>query len=71
MEGHEIILPEYFTKSLVDHQLRDTFLVQPDYIKREQINHIELAKKEETKHNRIQALITKLKSVLESNNQIL
>ncbi|WP_082451824.1 YdeI/OmpD-associated family protein [Paenibacillus ihuae] len=39
----------------------DTFLSQPDYIKREQINYIEIAKKEETKNNRIVALINKLK----------
>ncbi|MBY0009655.1 YdeI/OmpD-associated family protein [Paenibacillus typhae] len=58
---HEIILPDYLTRKLEDHQLLDTFLVQPDYIKREQINHIELAKKEETKNKRIQALMDRLK----------
>lgn len=38
----------------------DAFLKQPDYLKREQVNKIELAKKEETKRNRIQKLITEL-----------
>lgn len=60
---HEINMPDYLTKELQDQQLLDTFLVQPDYIKREQINHIELAKKEETKENRLQALIDKLKKI--------
>jgi len=36
------------------------FLKQPDYIKREHINHIEIAKKEETKTNRLDALIKRL-----------
>ncbi len=38
----------------------ETFLKQQDYLKREQINKIELAKKEETKANRIQKLISEL-----------
>lgn len=38
----------------------EAFLKQPDYLKREQVNKIELAKKEETKANRIKKLITDL-----------
>ncbi|WP_082652121.1 YdeI/OmpD-associated family protein [Gorillibacterium timonense] len=48
-------------RNLEDHDILDTFQSQPDYMKREQINYIELAKKEETKNNRILALIRKLK----------
>ena len=54
-------LPDYITKHLEDHNVLNTFLTQPDYMKREQINYIELAKKEETKNNRIFVLINKLK----------
>ncbi|MNC53790.1 hypothetical protein D3C75_1032300 [compost metagenome] len=60
-KSRKIVLPEYITKSLEDHHILNTFLNQPDYIKREQINYIEIAKKEETKNNRILALINKLK----------
>ena len=42
------------------------FLERPDYEKREQVNHIELAKKEETKINRINTLIKRLN---EQNNK--
>ena len=60
-ENRKIVVPDYITKKLEEHHFLDTFLKQPDYIKREQINYIELAKKEETKNNRILALIHKLK----------
>lgn len=60
-ENRIIVVPDYITKILEEHHILNTFLKQPDYIKREQINHIELAKKEETKNNRILALINKLK----------
>jgi hypothetical protein len=39
------------------------FLNQPNYIKREQINFIELAKKEETKNSRLSALVDKIKGI--------
>lgn len=60
-ENRKIVVPDYITKKLEEHHILNTFLKQPDYIKREQINYIELAKKEETKNNRILALIHKLK----------
>lgn len=60
-ENRILIVPEYIAKNLEDHHILDTFLSQPDYIKREQINYIEIAKKEETKNSRILALINKLK----------
>lgn len=59
--SRNIVVPDYITKNLEEHHILDTFLTQPDYIKREQINYIELAKKEETKNRRILALIDKLK----------
>ncbi|AIQ18592.1 hypothetical protein H70357_19220 [Paenibacillus sp. FSL H7-0357] len=59
-EIRNIVLPDYISKSLEDHHILNTFLTQPDYIKREQINYIEIAKKEETKNNRVLALINKL-----------
>lgn len=59
--NRNIAVPDYISKELEDRHILDKFLIQPDYIKREQINYIELAKKEETKNNRILALINKLK----------
>ena len=56
----EVIIPGYIEEALKDADVLELFLKQPDYIKREQINHIELAKKEETKVNRIDALIKRL-----------
>lgn len=60
-EKRKIVVPDYITKNLEEHHVLNTFLEQPDYIKREQINYIELAKKEETKNRRILTLIDKLK----------
>lgn len=53
-------VPEYLETILRDRGVLDAFLKQPDYLKREQINKIELAKKEETKANRIDKLIMEL-----------
>ena len=53
----EVLIPAYIETPLKDAGLLETFLKQPDYLKREQINHIEIAKKDETKTNRIAALI--------------
>lgn len=61
-EDRKIVVPDYITKILEDHGMLITFLEQPDYIKREQINYIELAKKEETKNNRLLALMERLKA---------
>ncbi|MCL2286840.1 MAG: YdeI/OmpD-associated family protein [Firmicutes bacterium] len=58
----EIVLPGYIEKELEDAGLLDIFRAQPDYIKREQINHIEIAKKEETKVNRIATIVKRLGS---------
>ena len=53
-------IPPYLETILKDNNVLETFLRQPDYLKREQVNKIELAKKEETKTNRIQKLIAEL-----------
>lgn len=58
--NRKVVLPEYISTKLDNDHLLNTFLNQPEYIKREQINYIEIAKKEETKNNRIVALIKKL-----------
>ena len=55
------IVPQYLETVFRDSGVLDAFLKQPDYLKREQVNKIELAKKEETKTNRIQKLIEELK----------
>ena len=57
----EVIIPVYIEKALKNASILDMFLEQPDYIKREQINHIEIAKKEETKTNRVNVLIKSFK----------
>ena len=56
----EVIIPVYIEEALKNADILGVFLNQPDYAKREQINHIELAKKEETKINRINALLKRL-----------
>ncbi|MEO3944817.1 YdeI/OmpD-associated family protein [Gorillibacterium sp. CAU 1737] len=60
-EQRTVELPDSIAQILEEHEILNVFQSQPDYIKREQINHIELAKKDETKNNRILALIRKLK----------
>jgi len=56
----ELIIPVYIEEALKNAGILELFLRQADYAKREQINHIEIAKKEETKSNRINALIKRL-----------
>ena len=55
-----VVIPAYLETVLKNSGVLDSFLKQPDYMKREQINKIELAKKEETKTNRIQKLVEEL-----------
>lgn len=59
-EIRQVVLPAYIEEGLESWQVLEAFLNQPDYLKREQIQFIELAKKEETRHNRIAALCGKL-----------
>lgn len=53
--------PAHLETVFRDNGVLEVFLKQPDYLKREQINQIELAKKEETKTNRLNKLIAELK----------
>jgi len=53
-------VPDYLETILKESGALEAFMKQPDYLKREQVNKIELAKKEETKNNRIQKLIAEL-----------
>lgn len=55
-------VPAYLETILEDSGVLEAFMRQPDYLKRKQINKIELAKREETRTNRIQKLIAELKS---------
>jgi hypothetical protein len=59
-EFRQVVLPAYIEEGLESRQVLEAFLKQPDYLKREQIQFIELAKKEETRHNRITALCGRL-----------
>jgi hypothetical protein len=59
----EVVIPGYIQEELVKNGLLNQFLSQADYTKREQINFIELAKKEETKNNRLNALTEKIKTL--------
>ena len=62
----DFMIPTYIEDYLKRAGVLDIFLERPDYEKREQVNHIELAKKEETKINRINTLIKRLN---EQNNK--
>ena len=62
----EFLTPSYIEVYLNSAGVLDIFLERPDYERREQVNHIELAKKEETKINRINTLIKRLN---EQNNK--
>ena len=56
----EVAIPADIESLLKDAGVLERFLKQPDYFKREQINHIEISKKEETRVNRISSLIKQL-----------
>ncbi|WP_319378123.1 YdeI/OmpD-associated family protein [uncultured Methanocorpusculum sp.] len=61
MKKREIVIPSDIEKMLKDAGVLELFLKQPDYFKREQINHIEISKKDETRINRINTVIKKLR----------
>jgi len=56
----ELVVPDDIKFLLQSSGVYEIFERQPDYMKREQINYIEVAKKEETRANRITALINRL-----------
>ena len=59
-EKRELMVPDYISIALRENAAFDKFLEMPDYIKREEINKIEFAKRDETRSKRLQALIVKL-----------
>lgn len=61
MKKREVIIPPYIENTLKDAGVLELFLKQPDYFKREQINHIEVSKKDETRINRLNTVIKKLR----------
>ena len=60
MKKREFVVPDHIENILKEAGVLESFKKQPDYIKREQVNSIEIAKKEETKTNRMHALIKQL-----------
>lgn len=56
------VVPTHIEKELQEKGVLEYFLKQPDYLKREQVNYIEIAKKEETKVSRLMKLIEQLVS---------
>ncbi|HHT17283.1 MAG TPA: DUF1905 domain-containing protein [Papillibacter sp.] len=54
------LVPPHIEKTLRDGGVFEEFMRQPDYLKREQVNYIEVAKREETKQNRLNRLIAQL-----------
>lgn len=65
-EKREIVIPDYILQVLNESGILNEFLNQPNYIKREQLNFIELAKKEETKNNRLNALVDKINGIIKN-----
>jgi len=61
MKKREIVIPPDIESMLKDAGVLELFLKQPDYFKREQINHIEISKKDETRINRINTVIKRLR----------
>ena len=60
-EGNrEVEIPGFIRQGLIRADALDAFLRQPNYMKREQINHIGAARKDETKKVRIGRLISRL-----------
>jgi len=53
----EYTIPAHIEEALKAAGALDAFMKLPDYEKREKANHIELAKKEETRVNRLNVLI--------------
>lgn len=54
------VVPPHIEKTLKERGVLEQYLKQPDYLKREQVNFVEVAKKEETKQNRLNKLIAML-----------
>jgi len=59
-EKRELVIPDYISAALKENAAFEKFMEMPDYIKREEINKIELAKRDDTRSNRLLALVDKL-----------
>ena len=59
----KLSIPDYIKLKLVETNTLDVFQNQPAYIRREQINHIEEAKKEATKTSRTEKLVNRLEDI--------
>lgn len=59
-EKREVVAPDYISAALEQSSVLEKFQEMPDYIKRDEINRIESAVREETKAKRLQALVDKL-----------
>lgn len=57
---HKYVVPPHIEKALKEEGILEQYLKQPNYLKREQVNFIEVAKKEETCQNRLKKLIAML-----------
>jgi len=57
----ELVIPAYIESALKDAGVFEAFVKQAEYSKREQVNTIEVAKKEETKVNRLKTLVSRLR----------
>ena len=66
----KLVVPFYIENALNAANMLETFLKQPNYLKREQINYIEISKKEETKINRTNALIKLLHAEISKGKNI-
>lgn len=56
----ELVVPDYILAALKENAAFEKFLAMPDYTKREEINKIEIAERDETRAKRLQALIARL-----------
>ena len=54
--------PEYIETALKEASVWEVFSKQPDYLKREQVNKIVIAKKDETRQNRLNKLVELLQT---------
>jgi bifunctional DNA-binding transcriptional regulator/antitoxin component of YhaV-PrlF toxin-antitoxin module len=60
----ELMIPEYILARLTAEGVMDAFNKQPPYLRREQVNNVEVAKKDEVKSNRLDKLVRILKGEL-------
>ena len=60
MKKRAFVTPQYLEDALREAGVLEIFLKQPDYLKREQVNYIEIVKKEETKISRINAVVKRM-----------